>query len=236
MKFPNNVRVNMINLMQGDCLERMKEIPNETVDMVLTEPPYGMSYVSNHRKVKFDAIANDDDLDWVDIFVDEIFRVLKQDTPAYIFCSWHHVDVFKRSVERKFKLKNVLVWVKNNHGAGDLKGAYAPKHEFVLYAHKGRCLLKNGRTTDVIFEDKVASTKMVHPTEKPVGLLKRFIEDGSDENDIILDPFMGSGTTGIAAKNMKRGFIGIEKETVYFNIAKERIEDTSHDIGTFFVG
>jgi site-specific DNA-methyltransferase (adenine-specific) len=195
--------------------------------MVLTDPPYGMNYQSNHRKEKLRKIENDVSLEWLSDFTDHCYRILKPDSSAYIFCSWHKVDIFKQEFERRFKLKNILVWVKNNHGSGDLTGAYAPKHEFVLYMHKGRTVFRNGRTPDVVYSDKVAATRMVHPTEKPVKLLEKFILDNSDEGDIVIDPFMGSGTTGVAAKNLKRSFIGIELDEEYFKIAQERIEKTN---------
>jgi site-specific DNA-methyltransferase (adenine-specific) len=215
-----------IDLMQGDCLELMKTISDGTVDMVLTDPPYGMDYQSNRRTAteKFNKIAKDTDLGWIDCFCEELHRVMKDDSAAYVFCSWHKVDVFKAALERHFKIKNLLVWVKNNHGSGDLKGAYAPKHEFIFFVHKGRCLLRDGRRPDVIEYAKVSGSKMVHPTEKPVEILERFIKDASDTGDKILDPFMGSGTTGVAAKNLNRDFIGIELDEEYFRIAKERIE------------
>jgi len=185
-----------------------------------------MDYQSNRRTAteKFAKISNDDGLSWLDDFVTECYRVMRNDSAAYVFCSWHKVDVFKAAFERKFKLKNVIVWVKNNHGSGDLKGAYAPKHEFVLYMHKGRPLFRSGRTPDVIMADKVSGARMVHPTEKPIALLEQFIGNNSDEKNTILDPFMGSGTTGVAAKNLNRNFIGIELDETYFNIAKDRIE------------
>jgi len=210
----------------GDCLDVMKDIPDGSVDMVLTDPPYGMDYQSNRRTVteKFSKIRNDNGLLWLDDFVDECCRVMSDNSAAYVFCSWHKVEVFKKSFERKFNLKNIIVWVKNNHGSGDLKGAYAPKHEFVLYMHKGRSLFRNGRAPDVMMADKVSGSKMVHPTEKPIQLLERFVVNNSDEGDIILDPFMGSGTTGVAAKSLNRSFIGIELDEAYFNIAKDRID------------
>lgn len=216
----------MINLMLGDCLERMKEIPDGSVDMVLTDPPYGMDYQSNRRTAteKFNKIAQDDGLSWLDGFCDELHRVMRNNTAAYVFCSWHKVDVFKVALERHFKVKNLLVWVKNNHGSGDLTGAYAPKHEFVFFVHKGRCLLRDGRRPDILEFPKVSGGKMVHPTEKPIEMLERLIMDASDEGDTILDPFMGSGTTGAACVNTNRSFIGIELDPGYFEIARKRIE------------
>lgn len=218
-----------ITLMNGDCLELMKQIPDGSVDMVLTDPPYGMAYQSNRRTAteKFNKIAQDDELSWLDGFCDEIYRVMRNDTAAYVFCSWHKVDVFKAALERRFKIKNLLVWVKNNHGSGDLKGAYAPKHEFVFFVQKGRCFLRDGRRPDILEYAKISGSKMVHPTEKPIDMLERLIKDASDEGDTILDPFMGSGTTGVACVNTGRSFIGIELDPDYFRIAKERIDSAT---------
>ena len=217
----------MINLIQGDCLERMKEIPDGSVDLVLTDPPYGMDFQSNRRVVKsrFEKIKNDKSLEWLDGFFSECQRVLKNNTSIYCFCSWHNIDEFKCSFEKYFKLKNLCVWVKNNHGSGDLKGAYAPKHEFVLYGHKGRSLLREKRVPDVFQYPKVASSKLLHPTEKNIDMLELFVCNSSDEGNTILDPFMGSGTTGVACVNTNRNFIGIELDPDYFEIAQKRIND-----------
>ena len=121
--------------------------------------------------------------------------------------------------------KNILVWNKNNHGTGDLKGSYAPKHEFILFGHKGRTLLREKRIADVIDCPKISSNKLTHPTEKPQDLLEIFIKQSSDVGSIIFDGFMGTGSCGIAAKKLNRNFIGIELDEKYFNIAKNRLEN-----------
>ena len=217
----------MVNLMLGDCLERMKEIPDGSVDMILTDPPYGMDFQSNRRVVKdkFNKIENDKNVEWLPSFAEESYRVMSNNTSIYCFCSWHNIDIFKREIEKLFKIKNIIVWVKNNHGSGDLKGAYAPKHEFVIYAHKGRSLFREKRTTDVMEFAKIHSSKLQHPTEKNIEMLKVFIKNNSDEEQTVLDPFMGSGSTGVAAKNLNRKFIGIEMDDNYFKIAQDRIEN-----------
>jgi site-specific DNA-methyltransferase (adenine-specific) len=211
--------------MNGDCLELMKGIPDGSVDMVLTDPPYGMDYQSNRRVVsqKFVKIENDKTLEWVDEFVDQCHRVMKNDSALYFFCSWHNMDFFKVAIERKFKLKNILVWVKNNHGSGDLKAGYAPKHEFIFYAHKGRSLFREKRIPDVLEFPKIHSSKLVHPTEKNIDMLELLAKQNSDVGQVVLDPFMGSGTTGVACVNTGRKFIGIEMDDGYFEIARKRI-------------
>ena len=212
-----------IELLQGDCLELMRDIPDESIDMVLTDPPYGMDFQSGHRKIQHKKMKGDASLGWLDDFVDEIYRVSKPNTAHYVFCSHHHIDKFKQAIERKFKIKNILVWVKNNHSMGDLQGSFASKTEFIIFFHKGRRLI-NGKRDSNILEFKRTQNRL-HPTQKPVDMIEYLLRKFSDEGDLILDSFMGSGTTGIACLNMDRSFIGMEVDEDYFKIAKERIEN-----------
>ena len=215
----------MYRLLNDDCMEVMKGIGDSKIDMILTDPPYGMSFQSSRRKEAYKKIANDSCLDWVDEFARQCYRVAKDNTAHYIFTSWHHVDVFKQAFEKHFKVKNILVWVKNNHGSGDLKGDFAPKHELILFLHKGRKLY-NGKRVNNILEYAKTGNKH-HPTEKPVDMLEFMLEKFSSEGDWVLDPFMGSGSTGVACRNTSRNFAGIELDEDYFNIAKKRIEDAN---------
>ena len=211
-----------IKLWQGDCLELMKQIPDNSIDLIVTDPPYGMKFQSHRRKNVYNKIHNDNDLYFLNDFLEESYRVMNDNTAIYVFCSWHNVDTFKSAFEKHFKLKNILVWVKNNHGSGDLQASYAPKHEFILYGNKGRRKFESGRNEDVLCFNKTQNA--LHPTQKPVDLLAFLMQNSSQENAIVLDPFMGSGSTGVACVNTNRNFIGIELDENYFNIAKERIE------------
>ena len=212
-------------LYKGDCLEVMDKLikQNVKVDVIITDPPYGMNYKSNYRKEKYEKISNDNDLSFLDDFFQKCDKLLKDDTHIYCFCSWHHIDKFKIAFEKYFTLKNVIVWEKNNTSMGDLKGSYAPKHELILFGHKGRRLRNGKRLPDVLQANRTGNK--LHPTQKPVSLLQIFIYQSSNENEIILDPFMGSGSTGVACLNTNRKFIGIELDEKYFNIAKNRLEN-----------
>ena len=215
-------------LYQGDCLEIMGGIMDKSVALIVTDPPYLMDYQSNRRKKedRFDKIKNDKgNYMLIQDYLEECHRIMKDNTAIYCFCSWHNIDFFKNEFEKHFKLKNILVWNKNNHGTGDLKGSYAPKHEFILFGHKGRTLLREKRIADVIDCPKISSNKLTHPTEKPQDLLEIFIKQSSDVGSIIFDGFMGTGSCGIAAKKLNRNFIGIELDEKYFNIAKDRLEN-----------
>ena len=215
-------------LYNGDCLEVMRDISDKSIDLIVTDPPYLMNYQSNRRKKenRFDKIKNDkDNYLLIQNYFKECYRITNDNTAIYWFCSWHNIDFFKQEFEKYFKLKNILIWNKNNHGTGDLKGAYAPKYEFVLFGHKGRTLLREKRIPDVIECAKIPSKKLTHPTEKPLNLLEIFIRQSSDENDIVFDGFGGTFSTGIACLNTNRRFIGIELDKNYFDVGSKRIEN-----------
>ena len=215
------------NIYCGDCLNYMKKIPSESIDLIVTDPPYLINYQSSRRikKEKFEKIKNDvNSQQLICDYFEECNRILKNNTAIYCFCSWHHIDFFKQEFEKHFKLKNIIVWNKNNHGSGDLKGAYAPKHELILFGHKGRTLLREKRISDVIECEKINSSNLTHPTEKPTKLIEIFIKQSSDIDDIVFDGFMGSGSTGVACLNTNRKFIGIELDENYFKIAEQRLK------------
>lgn len=216
-----------IKLIKGDCLIEMKNIPDKSVDLIVTDPPYGMNFQSHRRKEVYDKIANDVNLDWIYNFYNQCFKVMKDDTAIYSFCSWHKIDEFKAEFEKHFTLKNILVWVKNNHGSGDLKASYAPKYEFILYGNKGRRCFEDKRHEDVLNFNKTRNT--YHPTEKPTDLIEFLIKNSSKEGDVVLDSFMGSGTTAVACINTNRKFIGIELDENYYNIACKRVEEAMNN-------
>ena len=221
------------NIYCGDCLNYMKKIPSESIDLIVTDPPYLINYQSSRRikKEKFEKIKNDvNSQQLICDYFEECNRILKNNTAIYCFCSWHHIDFFKQEFEKHFKLKNIIVWNKNNHGSGDLKGAYAPKHELILFGHKGRTLLREKRISDVIECEKINSSNLTHPTEKPTKLIEIFIKQSSDINDIVFDGFMGSGSTGVACINTNRKFIGCELDENYFKITEQRLKNTIKNI------
>jgi len=217
----STLKKNNLWLMHGDCLERMKEIPDGSVDMVLTDPPYGIDFQSNHRVDKYSKIKNDKDLSWLDVWVNELFRVTADNTAHYVFCSFHNIDKFKQALEMRFKIKNILVWEKNNTSMGDLKADFAPKYEMIIFMQKGRRFINGKRDPNILRFNRTGNK--LHPTQKPVDLLEYLLAKFSDKGQAILDPFMGCGSTGVACKNLSRKFIGIELDEKYYNIAMERI-------------
>lgn len=209
-------------IIQGDCLEVMKTFASKSFDLILTDPPYGMDYQSSRRTDKYEKIIGDLNLNWIEPFLKEAYRVLKDNSHLYFFCNDYAISDFRKIIEKVgFMPKRTLVWVKNNHTSGDLEGDYGNKTEFILFAHKGRKELNGKRETNVILEKRQATE--LHPTQKPVDLMQFFIEKSSNEGDTILDPFGGSCTTAVAAKMLKRNCVCIEKEEKYVKICNERL-------------
>ena len=216
-------------LLKGDCLSVMKDLYDESIDLIVTDPPYLIKYKTNHRKDKnhdfCSEIDNDDNYDLISNFFHESYRVLKNNSAMYCFCSPKTIDYFLQCARSSgFNIKNQIVWVKNNWTAGDLQAQFGQQYEIILLLNKGRKKFNGKRLTDVWEFPRVSGKEQLHQNQKPVNLLMQCIEKHSNENDVVLDCFMGSGSTGVACLNTNRNFIGIELDENYFNIAKERIE------------
>ena len=208
-----------------DWKEAIKQVSDKSIDLVVTDPPYGMKFQSNRRKVQHKSIQNDDNLDWLESWVVELKRVCKDEAHLYIFCSWHNIDLFKQIVGAYFNVKNILIWEKYNKGMGDLEGDYAPKYEMILFCSNGSKKLNGGRDANILKAKRTGNEN--HPTEKPVNLISYLIEKSSNENDIILDTFAGSFSTAQACKQKNRNFICFEIEEEYCRTAKNLLNGVS---------
>ena len=218
-------------IINADCMDILRELPDKSIDLVLTDPPYGMSYQSSRRTDKYKPIENDNNLDWLNDWLIEIKRIIKEDASLYIFCSWHNVDKFKSEIQKFIKIKNILIWNKNNFGSGDLFSDYAPKYENIIFCNPSNKPLNGKRIANVLNYAKTLNK--LHPTEKPINLFSLLIEKSSNENDLILDCFSGSGTTAIACHNLKRRFICIEKDYDYWKASVERLKDAQSQLKLF---
>lgn len=198
----------------GDCLEIMQEMKDDSIDLILTDPPYGISYLSNYYKNKnpFGKIKNDEKYP---IYVIPILKKLAKKA-VFCFCRWDNLF----EVE---KPKSFIVWAKNNWTAGDLLHEYGRSWEGILFYPLQEHSFKK-RLPDLIDFRRIPPTKLHHPTEKPKTLISWIIENNSDTNDIIFDPFIGSGTTAIACERLNRRWIGIEISKEYCDIAVDRIK------------
>ena len=213
-------------------MNTMSRMDSQSIDLMITDPPYGMNFRSNHRAKRYESIHWDDNLDWLGDWSKETYRVLRRNSHIYMFCSFHNVDVFKQSLEQYFTIKNILIWEKNNTSMGDLKGDYAPKYEMILFATKGRRLLNGGRDPNIFTFARTGNK--LHPTQKPVELISYLVGKSSKEDEVVYDPFMGSGTTAEAAVNSNRKYIGSEIDEVYYEISLTRVDKSGRQ-GTLLV-
>ena len=243
----------MINLMLGDCLERMKEIPDGSVDMILTDPPYGTT------ACKWDSIID------LPLMWEHLKRIIKPNCAIVMTASQPFTSALVMSNIKQFK--HEWIWKKNaGSNFGALKYQPMKEHESIIIfcnervnyypikqerSESGKAMIKTGVKSkaskgndvygglnqgyDNCKNDKnmrVPSSVQLfnrergyHPTQKPVALMEYLIKTYTNENETVLDFTMGSGSTGVAAKNLNRDFIGIEMDENYFNIAQERIND-----------
>jgi len=209
-----------IKLMQGDCLERMKEIENGSVDMILTDPPYTSPTVHAFGRQKVNRLS--------DLAIQEFYfatikkeweRILKPNAPVMIFCDDIYFSVLM-GLFYEWKQKSLVVWDKGRIGMGN---PFRKKHELIFYANRGSVSLNKKNITHIPSIIKQTLSKEFHGAEKPVAVCSLLIDGLTIDGQVILDPFMGSGTTGVACVNTGRKFIGIELDKTYFKIAQERI-------------
>lgn len=190
----------------GDCREVLPALGK--VDAVVTDPPYGMAFQSNYRTQKHAAIANDRGIESL------LFACgLQPSHSAYVFCRWDNLADIP-------KPRSLVTWVKNNWSMGDLDHEHARQTEIAAFYPGPDHFFPKGRPQDVIRAPRTGNNH--HPTEKPEQLMRAFVEWTSGT---ILDPFMGSGTTGVACVKLGRKFIGIEIDEGYFDIACKRIRE-----------
>jgi site-specific DNA-methyltransferase (adenine-specific) len=253
--------VNEVNEMLGDCLERMKEIPDASVDLTVTSPPYDNLRTYNNS------------LDWGDHVwkpvLQELFRVTKKGGVVVWVVGDSTIKgsetgtSFRQALYAKeigFNLHDTMIWNKGCFSAvGALQSRYAPVFEYMFVFSKGypksfnpikdRKTIHGGKKASGTIRQKDGTTKPMskvmtineygqrfniweqspqrqsggHPAPFPEKLAEDHILSWSNEGDVVLDSFMGSGTTGVACKNLNRKFIGIEKDETYFKIAQDRI-------------
>lgn len=195
------------------------------MDAIITDPPYGINYVSpTGARIQNDTAP----FIW---FLYDAFRVLKPGSSGrgtlVCFTRWDVQQVFIDAIRLAgFIVKSEVIWDKMQHGMGDLKSQFAPSHENIIFAVKGKFSFPGHRPKDLITHRKLPGSQMIHPTEKPVPLLADLITAVTKPGDLILDPFAGSGSTLVAAKKTGRRFTGIELDDVHYAKAQRRIEET----------
>jgi site-specific DNA-methyltransferase (adenine-specific) len=235
-------------LQKGDCLDLLKKIPDKSINLIFADPPYNLSGGGNItcrsgkkvicNKGKWDIIKDIDafNLKWLI----ECKRILSDEGTIWISGTLHnHPSIGFILKKLGFWIINDIVWFKPNAPPQLQPNRLAPSTELIWLASKSKKYYFNydlakqingGKQMRNLWELSAIRHLTAHPTEKPEKLLERVILLGSKEGDWVLDPFMGSGTTGVVAKQNSRNFIGIELDKDYFEIAKNRIEKTRKNL------
>ena len=225
----NSKPVDGVTWVHGDCLEKLADVPDGSINVLLTDPPYGMDYQSHRRAVLARKIANDKDeaVDVIEEMIKAVSPKLAPDAHVLIFCTWRNeADMMRIVEENGMTIKGSLIWVKNNHGSGDLRSSFAPKHERIVHAIVGRPRV-SPRIPDVLEFAKVPST--LHPTEKPADLLARLIEVTCPEDGMVADPFGGVGSILLGARMAKRKVWGCELDDQYYAVGKGRLVEVINE-------
>ena len=222
-----------MELIKGNCLEEMKNISDKSIDMILIDPPYNISRKTNfhtmhgHRGTSMDYGEWDKGFDIIG-YISSFPRILKDGANLVIFSAWKNCgDIAKEMEKNGIIPKRCLVLNKSNPAPFNRERLFVNDVEFAVwgvYKKKWTFNRQSNKYERCIINTKV-QTKKLHPTMKDLNVIEHLIKVLSNEGDVILDCFMGSGTTGVACKNLNRDFIGIELDEKYFNIAKQRIDD-----------
>tara|TARA_B100000963_G_scaffold359177_1_gene385719 strand:+ start:3072 stop:3878 length:807 start_codon:yes stop_codon:yes gene_type:complete len=234
-----------ITLKNGDCLKELKKIKDGSVDQIYADPPYNLSGKTHQtvqsgkpvtlNKGDWDVI---DDIDEFNLnWVSECIRVLSDNGTIWISGTLHnHPSIGTILKKLGLWIINDVVWYKRNAPPLLSGNRLAPSVELIWVASKSKKyffnyelgkILNDGKQMRNLWEINAQRHLTKHPTEKPENLIERIILLGSKKDQVILDPFMGSGTTGVVAKRLSRKFIGIELDKEYFDISKERISNVN---------
>jgi DNA modification methylase len=221
----------------GDCRKVIPELPEDTsIDCVLTDPPYGIAFQSTYGKnpearEKYQKkIEDDEDVQTAIDTFDEAMRLaiplLAPVCELYVFSKWTVADrwipLLRSYEDHGITLEQLIIWENGYPGIGDVKTNWGCGHEFIFYLKRGRRPVPY-RRIGVIHVDKVRPGTNVHPTQKPTQLLKTLIEYSTDPGQTVFDPFAGSGSTLVAARELGRNSIGVEKDQQHYEVALSRL-------------
>jgi len=231
-------------IINADCLSTLPQIPDNSIDLVLTDPPYNISqknkiyrdYRSGKRAdISFDYGEWDYGFDILPV-LKETKRVLKEYGQWIIFCAEQQIGMYRKWLGENGHFKQILIWEKLNPLPQFRKCGYRQATEILMWAYKNKPkkidqhfnFLKQEEMKNIFrFPICGGKERTIHPTQKSLGLIMELLKRHSFENDLVLDPFLGSGTTAVACKRLNRNYIGIEKNPKYVKISQDRIKSQS---------
>lgn len=228
------VETDGVSLYHGDCRDILPELPAESVDLVLTDPPYGKQYVPEGKPVRRMNIRADGARQGVRVVRQALFAalpLLAADAHMLVFCHWESWPDFYDAICPLVPIKNALIWHKDRGGPGDTQMEYARDYEVVLYGAHGRRPIAGRRDGAVVRGFPPVRAKRLHPTEKPVGLLEYLIGKHCPPGGSVLDPFAGSGSTLLAAQRLGRRAVGVEIDSRFCRITADRLRHSAWRTG-----
>lgn len=227
------VIVTDVTIFCADARTQLALIPDESIDLIVTDPPYpvisgGSGPSDTHRRPAGMLSKNDgrifehNDMSFCE-YLPDLYRVLRSPAHLYLMINLLNLEAALNELRAVgFGIHNLLVWEKNNVTPNRW---YMKNVEYVIFARKGPARSINNKGSKTCHQfDNILGGKS-HPTEKPVALMRYYIENSSQPGDVVLDPFMGTGAVGVACKESGRNFIGIEIDETYYEIARERLRD-----------
>ncbi|MDF2843462.1 MAG: hypothetical protein K0R00_1888 [Herbinix sp.] len=227
-------------LLHGDCMEHLTKIPTGSIELILCDPPYNLAkYSTGNMSFQWRSEINNDLAEWdlrelapVD-FLKEFKRILSPTGNIFLFTSYNLIGKWHEVFDNEFDTFQFMVWHKTNPVPNIRKSSFLNSCELIV------CMWNKGHTWNFskqnqmhnFIESPICMGKErlkapKHPTQKPLSILKQIISIASKENDLVLDLFMGVASTGVAARELKRRFIGIEIDDAYFQASEERMRQT----------
>ena len=233
--------MNKYSIYNTDCFEFIKTMPDNCVDLILTDPPYNIAqYSTGNIKLPGREALNNDIADWDKVniepkdLLEDFKRILKPKGNIFVFTSYNQIGKWHEAFDREFNTFQFFIWHKTNPAPKIYKSGFLNSCEIII------CMWNKGHTWNFakqnemhnFFESPICMrperlSDPKHPAQKPVKLLKHIINIASDKNDVVFDPFMGVGSTGVAALELGRKFGGCEIDETYFNASELRIKKTN---------
>jgi len=200
----------------GNCIDLMQSLPSNSIDLIVTDPPY----LVNYRDRTGRTIAGDVSDDWMQPAFSQMYRLMRPNRFAVSFYGWGSVDKFMTAWKQAgFRIVGHFVFAKHY---ASRKGYTEARHECAYLLAKGRPDAPNFALPDVMPWGKYTGNRL-HPTQKPLEILRPLIRSYSDVGDVVLDPFAGSGSTLLAASQLRRSWIGMEMDVQYHRLASNRL-------------
>jgi len=232
--------MNNLNLMCGDSYKLIKKFPDNSIDLILTDPPYNLSkYSTGNIKLSWRKEINNDLAEWdkkeftPSDWVREFKRVLKPTGNIFVFTSYNLIGKWHEAFDSEFDTFQFMVWHKTNPVPKIHKAGFLNSCELIVCLWNKGHIWNFGKQNEMhnFIETPICMgaerlKNPFHPTQKPLRVLRKLIEVASNEGDVVLDPFMGVGSTGVACKELGRKFIGIELDKKFFEAGKKRIGES----------